>query len=57
MTIEVQKKIKRSDYYNENKDFLNYKMSCDCGGKYSKINRSTHMKTKKHKHWIEVTGQ
>ena len=34
-----------------NKD-LNSKIECECGGRYTKRNKSTHMKTKKHQEYV-----
>jgi len=40
-------------YYNNNKERLlnkkKIKFNCPCGGKYTYVNKSSHMKTKKHK--------
>ena len=41
-------KIKNKEYRNENKEKLNEKFTCLCGGKFTHNNRSIHIKTKKH---------
>ena len=35
-------------------DKLNEKMICECGGKYSYFNKSTHMITTKHKQFMKL---
>lgn len=46
----IRKQIK----YNEiNRDKLTEKFECDCGGKYTCANKSTHEKTKKHQKFIQ----
>ena len=35
-------------YYENNKDKLNEKMDCDCGGKYTKQHKKRHLKSQKH---------
>jgi hypothetical protein len=59
MTIDTRekKKLRSREYYNENKEYLNLKIPCGCGGRYSRVNRSTHRKSVKHVNWIECTGQ
>ena len=39
-------------YYEKNKERLTNKIVCECGGKYSTINKSSHMKTKRHKKFL-----
>ena len=43
---------KKKEYYIENREAINAKMkekfNCECGGKYIRINKSIHLKTKKH---------
>jgi hypothetical protein len=44
----------RNKNYNEiNKDKLREKFNCDCGGKYTLNGKSQHMKSFKHKKYIE----
>ena len=52
---ENKKKIdeKHKEYSKENKDKLKEKFNCECSGKYTKQNISTHLKTKKHIKFIE----
>tara|TARA_R110002126_G_scaffold251909_1_gene394974 strand:+ start:112 stop:876 length:765 start_codon:yes stop_codon:yes gene_type:complete len=45
--------IKRKQHYIDNKEKINKKFNCECGGMYTKSNKSTHLKTKKHKLYIE----
>ena len=44
------------EYYIDNKEhltfFKNKKFICQCGGKYSRTNKSTHCKTKKHQEYL-----
>ena len=41
--------------YNEvNKDKLQEKFNCDCGGKYTLAGKSQHIKSLKHKNYIEA---
>ena len=35
-------------YYQKNKEKINQKISCECGGHYILIGRNRHLKTKKH---------
>jgi hypothetical protein len=39
-------------YRDEKKDILQTKYTCDCGGKYSFLHKTTHIKTKKHQAYI-----
>ncbi|DAZ94070.1 TPA: hypothetical protein N0F65_006657, partial [Lagenidium giganteum] len=38
-------------YYNKNRDKINEKFDCDCGGKYTRKNRYIHVKTMRHREW------
>ena len=49
----VQIKEKKRVYYENNKDKLNEKFTCSCGGKYICHNRLRHFKTKKHLKYLE----
>ena len=40
-------------YRKNNLDKLNQKSTCDCGGKYTCVNISTHKKSKSHKDYVE----
>ncbi|GMF24276.1 unnamed protein product [Phytophthora lilii] len=40
------------EYYEINKERLNAKIICDCGGRYSRMSKSTHVKSKKHLKWL-----
>jgi hypothetical protein len=48
-----QDKIKeyKKEYCKNNQDKIKEKFNCDCGGCYTKVNKSTHEKTKKHQEW------
>lgn len=39
-------------HYEKNKDKYCEKVNCECGGKYMKINKSHHFKTKKHQNYL-----
>ena len=38
----------------KNRDVINQKFDCHCGGKYTHTNRMAHFKTKKHKFYEEI---
>ena len=38
----------QKEYYETNKDKLTEKFTCECGGRYTHKNKTTHNKTKKH---------
>lgn len=42
-------KEKIQQYYDDNKEKLNAKCDCQCGGKYTTVNKSRHLLTPKHK--------
>ena len=43
------------DYFEKNKDELSEKNICDiCGGKYMKMSKANHFKTKKHIAGVEM---
>lgn len=46
----------KKEYYNQNKEQIKDKQKqkcfCECGGKYTKVNKLTHSKTKKHQDYI-----
>jgi hypothetical protein len=42
------------EYYEANKEKLREKFECNCGGKYSRCDKSTHNKTKKHQLYIST---
>ena len=44
-------------YYNLRKDKILYSYECECGGRYSKANKSKHLKTKKHLNFEESNKQ
>ena len=39
-------------YYEKNKEEINMKFECECGGKYTRRNKSGHFKCKKHQDWL-----
>lgn len=43
---EIKRKAKK--YKEDNKEKYNEKIICECGGKYLRRHKSTHLKTKKH---------
>ena len=51
----------KKKYYLDNKDTINKKRSekfnCDCGGKYTRRNKSQHLKSKKHINYINALGK
>jgi hypothetical protein len=47
-------KDKSKEYYETNKEKINEKFECNCGGKYSKGDKSKHNKTKKHQLYIST---
>lgn len=55
--IAEQKRI----HYEENKEIilkkLNEKFNCQCGGKYTHVNIQKHVKTQKHKTYLEAHPQ
>jgi hypothetical protein len=40
-------------YYQQNKEKLNQKFNCECGGKYTFLHKSKHIKTQKHIKYFE----
>jgi hypothetical protein len=42
----------KNKYYNKNKAEINQKFNCECGGKYTHSNKTTHCKTKLHQKYI-----
>jgi len=43
------------DYFEKNKDKLNEDFICDdCGGKYKKMSKANHFKTKKHQNSLLI---
>ena len=61
MNIIKKKKVEKKEYdrlrsrknYKENKEEVNKKFNCPCGGKYTKTNKAIHFKTKKHLKYLE----
>ena len=49
-----QLNVKRRVYYDNNKEQLKEKFTCDCSGKYTRINKSVHDKTIMHKNYIAL---
>ena len=48
---EVQKR--NLEYYHENKDRINKKITCECNGQYSIKNRAIHCKTRLHQIYLK----
>ena len=50
-------KIRKKQWYNNNKEQrlaqLNQKYTCECGGKFTHVNKARHLRTKKHKEYME----
>ena len=42
----------RKQHYQDNKERLKQKFNCECGGRYTKKNKTIHIKTKKHLNYI-----
>ena len=40
------------EWYQNNKEKLQQKFNCECGGKYTKEHKTSHFKTNKHKNYI-----
>ena len=53
LDYDFNKDTKETKYYNNNKDKINKKMNCKCGGKYTKKNITIHQKTKKHQQYLQ----
>lgn len=51
MNKEIIKK-NNEEYYKNNKERLNEKNKCECGGSYTTVNKSRHVKSKKHQKYI-----
>lgn len=43
----------KKDYYEANKEKAKEKFNCDCGGKYTYSQKSTHEKSKKHQQFLQ----
>ena len=46
-------KIDNAKYRRHNLDKINQKFTCDCGGKYTCVNKATHKKSQRHMEYIE----
>ena len=46
-------KVKIAEHYQKNKDKLQEKFVCECGGKFTRQNKTTHEKTQRHLKYIE----
>jgi len=40
-------------YYVENKEIINQKHNCECGGNYTQVNKQRHLKSKKHQKYLQ----
>lgn len=48
------KEIKNAkDYYLKNREYINKKFKCKCGGCFTKINKTHHFKTSQHKKYLK----
>ena len=43
----------QEEYRQSNRDKINEKFTCDCGGFYTRVNRISHTKTKKHQTYLQ----
>jgi len=50
--LKEVRKAYMKEYLVRKKMEVNEKVSCECGGRYTKRNKSTHMKTKKHQDYV-----
>ena len=50
-------KDQNKQYRDNNKDKINKKNICGCGGKFTNSNKSMHYKTKKHLNYLEKQQQ
>jgi len=50
---EEDNKDKMSKYREENKNKINEKIDCVCGGRYTHTNKSQHLKTRRHQLYLE----
>ena len=48
-----QNKEQKKEYYQQNKEQLTEKFECECGGRYTTIHKSRHMKTTMHTNYIQ----
>jgi len=55
-TLE-QRKDYEYDYRIKNRELINKKMNCMCGGKYTKQNKTIHERSKKHQKYILKINQ
>ena len=53
--LENHDKLKEQNksYYNENKDILNKKIECQCGGKHTHMSKKRHFKSIKHQDFLK----
>jgi len=56
-----EEKLKQvKEYREKNKESLNVRakerLLCECGGRYTRGNKSTHMKSRKHKDYVVRNG-
>lgn len=51
--MQEESRIQRTKYRELNKDKLNQKFECECGGSYAHKHKSQHMATAKHQKYIK----
>lgn len=52
--MNKEKLMETSRMWREkNKDKINQKHQCECGGRYTFFAKSNHLKTAKHRRWVE----
>lgn len=49
----TREKEKFKDKYERRKEFLNEKHECDCGGRYTTINKNKHLTSQKHQNFLK----
>ena len=49
-------KQQKKQYKQDNIDKLKEKFNCQCGGKYTRVGKSSHIKTKKHIKFLNLSS-
>ena len=50
---DTELKKKQAIFRKQNKDIINMKHQCDCGGKYTTAHKAKHLKTARHQKFLE----
>jgi len=53
LDYDREEDTKQTKYYKKNKNTINKKINCKCGGKFTKHNKSAHLQTKKHLKYLK----